>query len=63
MITLIRAEHQVTYRNNEYVGRSTDIKPRKDTPGFNLRNGDILYCMDDQTTFMYDMEKDEWIEQ
>lgn len=59
MITLIRASHQVNYRTNEYVGKSTDIKPRKDTPGFNIQNGDILYCMDDQTTFMYDMETDE----
>lgn len=50
MITLIRAAHQVSYRNNEYTGKSTDIKPKKDTPGFNLENGDILYCMDDQTT-------------
>lgn len=45
MITLIRASHQVNYRTNEYVGKSTDIKPRKDTPGFNIQNGDILYCL------------------
>lgn len=63
MITLIRAAHQVSYRNNEYTGKSTDVKPTKDTPGFNLENGDILYCMDDQTTFMYDVDIDDWHEQ
>lgn len=39
----------------------SDLK--KDTPGFNLENGDILYCMDDQTAFMYDVDADDWLEQ
>lgn len=52
MITLVRAANQTVYRNNEYTGKSTDIKSKKSSFGFNLQNGDILYCMDDQTTFM-----------
>lgn len=63
MITLIRAAYQVNFRNNEYSGKSTDLKPHKDTPGYNLQNGDILYCMDDQTTFMFDIDTDDWIQQ
>ena len=63
MISLIHVSYQSNYRINEYTGKSTDIKPKKNTPGFNLQNGDILYCMNDQTTFMYDIDTDEWIEQ
>lgn len=63
MITLIRPANQTVFRNSEFVGKSTDVRPKKNTPGFNLENGDILYCMDDQTTFMYDVDADEWLEQ
>lgn len=63
MITLIRAAYQINFRINEFVGLSTDIKPKQNTKEFNLQNGDILYCIDDQTTFMYNKESDEWIQQ
>lgn len=63
MITLIRAAYQTQFKINEFAGKSTDTKPKKNTSEYNLNNGDTLYCMDDQTTFMYDIDTDEWIEQ
>lgn len=59
MITLTRAAFQVMPRINEFSGKSTDTKPTASTPGYKLNNGDTFYCMDDQTTFMYDAEEDE----
>ena len=60
MIALARAAYQINNRTSEYVGKGTDTKPTKATPGCNLNNGDTFYYMDDQTTFMYDAEADEW---
>lgn len=63
MITLGRAAFQTQFRFNEYYGLSTDEKPTKasGTPG--IPNGSTIYCMDNQTTFMYDSENDEWRQQ
>lgn len=63
MITLTRVAYQIEPRISEYTGKSTDTKPTSVTPGYKLNNGDTFYCMDDQTTFMYDAEGDEWIQQ
>lgn len=63
MITLTRAAYQLQFRTSEYTGKSTDTKPTSNTPGYELHNGDTFYCIDDQTTFMYDTEGDEWIQQ
>lgn len=63
MITLSRAAFQAQFRFNEYYGLSTDIKPTAAAGAANIPNGSTLYCMDNQTTFMYDAEGDEWIEQ
>lgn len=61
MITLIRPANQTVYKNSEFVGKSTDEKPKKNTQGFNLENGDILYCMDTKETFLYSASNNAWI--
>ena len=43
---------------NEYNGLSTDTKP---TEG--VRNGSIFNEMDTNTRYMFDEEKQEWVEQ
>lgn len=60
MITLGRAAFQKECRFNEYYGLSTDEKPTEENSGFSIPNGSTLYCMDNQTTFMYDAENREW---
>lgn len=63
MITLGRAAYQSELRFNEYYGLSTDSKPTAATGTVGIPNGSTLYCMDDQVTFMYDAENDEWRQQ
>ena len=63
MITLGRDAFQSQLRFNEYYGLSTDEKPTAATGVTNIPNGSTLYCMDDQVTFMYDAENDEWRQQ
>lgn len=63
MITLGRAAFQTQLRFNEYYGLSTDHRPTLEADGEDIPNGSTLYCMDNQVTFMYDAENDEWRQQ
>lgn len=63
MITLGRAAYQYILRFNEYYGLSTDTKPTAALGFKGIPNGSTLYCIDDQVTFMYDAENDEWRQQ
>lgn len=63
MITLGRAAYQSELRFNEYYGLSSDHKPTFASDGVTIPNGSTLYCMDDQVTFMYDAQNDEWRQQ
>lgn len=63
MITLGRAAFQTQLRFNEYYGLSTDHKPTLEVDEVTIPNGSTLYCMDNQVTFMYDAENDEWRQQ
>lgn len=61
MITLERAAFQFNFRNNEFIGKSTDVKPVCPNNSFKLYNGDILYCMDTKETFLYSVSNNAWI--
>lgn len=62
IITLGGAAFQKELRFNEYYGLSTDEKPVNDN-NINIPNGSTLYCMDNQVTFMFDAENNEWRQQ